>query len=208
LERDAMAQRKNNSNTAHSRAVEAISNARQHVRKYRFDMERANIPDNQIFVNSENPNHPQKNAHAALMDYFEEINQIEYVRMFDDLWAEPLKDAAGNEITVTVPSNNRVRKTVDESTVGNMIPDLSKIETTEETLPMEALAHKWAGRTITVEAKVESPYRDGELQTSTVRLWMPPKVIKASYSRINDALSKVGLLAKTSAPVEHDPAPI
>lgn len=203
-----MSQRKNNSNTAHSRAIDAIASARQHVRKYRFDLERANVPEEQIFVASDNPNHPQKNAHAALMDYFEEVNQVEYVRMFDELWAEPLKDAGGNPITITVPAEGHVTKTVTEESIGNMIPDMAEIKTREETLPMETLAHKWAGRTITVTAEIDSPYRVGDAVTEEVRLWMPPKIIKAGYSRINDALSKVNLLAKTSAPVEHDPDPI
>lgn len=196
------------SNSAHNRAVQAISDARQHVRKYHFDLERAEIPMNQIFVASDNPNHPQKTAHAALMDYYSEVNQAEYILMFEELWQENLSDAAGYELQVEVPRENTVTKTVTEGNVSNMIPDLDEVDTRMETVSLETLAHKWAGRTITVEAKVDSPYRDVSKQEEQIRMWLPPKFIKAAYSKINDCLSKVGLLAKTSAPVEHDPDPI
>jgi len=199
---------RNESNSAHNRAVQALSDARQHVRKYHFDLERTNVPEDQIFINSENPNHPQKNAHAALMDYYSEINQVEYISMFNKLWAEELTDAAGNELTVEVPRNTTVTKTVDEGDIQNMIPDMDSIETRTETVSLERLGYKWSGRTITVEATVESPYSDVTRQVEQVRLWLPPKFIKAAYSKINDCLSKVGLLAKTSAPIEKDPDPI
>lgn len=200
---------RNESNSAHSQAVQAISGARQHVRKYHFDLERSNVPDDQIFVQSTNPDHPQKNAHAALMDYYSEINQVEYIVMFDDLWQEEFTDAAGNELTVTVPKEETVTKTVNERTgINNMIPDMGEIETREENLSLERLSHKWAGRTITVEATVDSPYRDTEQQVEQVRLWLPPKFIKAAYSQLNDCLSQVGLLAKTKAPIDKDPDPI
>lgn len=196
------------SNSAHNRAVQAISDARTHVRKYHFDLERANVPDDQIFVRSDSPNHPQKTAHAALMDYYREINQTEYILMFDDLWKEELEDAAGNELTVQVPKATTVEKTVTEGDIDNMIPDLDSIETTAEPVSLERLGYKWAGRTITVEATVDSPYRKTDRQVEQIRLWLPPKFIKAAYDQINDCLSKVGLLAKTSAPIEHDPDPI
>jgi len=200
---------RNESSSAHNHAVQAISDARQHVRKYHFNLERANVPDNQIFVESKDPNHPQKNAHAALMDYYAEINQVEYIVMFDDLWQEEFTDASGDPIKVTVPKADTVTKHVDERTgVENMVPDMGEIETTTEALSLERLGYKWAGRDITVEARVDSPYRDAQSRVETVRLWLPPKFIKAAYHKLNDCLSKVGLLAKTSAPIEKDPDPI
>lgn len=202
-----MSQR-NDSSSAHSKAVQALSDARQHVRKYHFDLERLDVPDDRIFVPGSNPNHAQKSAHAALMDFYAEINQVEYILMFDDLWKEDLTDAAGDDLTVEVPANETVTKTVDEDTIGNMVPDLGDIETKEETVSLESLGYKWAGRSITVQAKVDSPYRQADTNTETVRLWLPPKFIRAAYSQLNDCLSKVGLLAKTSAPIEKDPDPI
>lgn len=204
-----MSRKGTDSNSAHTKAVQALSDARQHVRKYRFELERANVPDDQIFVASDHPNHPQKNAHSALLDYYEEINQAEYILMVDEMWSDDLTDAAGNEIEVTVPRNDVVTKTVDEKTgVNNMIPNLSETPTKEESVSLETLGYKWAGRTITVKAEVDSPYHNRDTKTEPVRLWMPPKLIKAAYSSLNDALSKIGLLAKTRAPVEHDPDPI
>jgi len=200
---------RNESSSAHNHAVQAISDARQHVRKYHFNLERANVPDDQVFVASDHPDHPQKNAHAALMDYYAEINQVEYIVMFDDIWQEEFTDAAGNTIKVEVPKKDTVTKTVDERTgVDNMIPDMDDIATTTEAVSLERLGYKWAGRNIRVEAKVDSPYRDSDSRVETVRLWLPPKFIKAAYHKLNDCLSKVGLLAKTSAPIEKDPDPI
>lgn len=196
------------SNSAHNRAVQAISDARQHVRKYLFDLERANIPEDQIFVQSDNPDHPQKLVHAALMDYWGQVNKVEYIMMFDDLWHETLTDAAGHDLEVEVPRYDHVTKTVTEGNIDNMVPDMDTIETKTTTTSLEMLAHKWAGRSITVEARVESPYRDVSAQTEQLRLWMPPKIIKAANAKIDDCLSKVGLLAKTSAPIEKDPDPI
>jgi hypothetical protein len=197
------------SNSAHGKAVQALSDARQHVRKYHFELERANVPEDQIFVQEENPNHPQKSAHAALMDFYQEINQAEYILMFDDIWKGKISDAAGNPITVAVPASDRVTKTVNERTgVDNMVPSFADIDTREETVSLESLAHKWAGRTITVRAEIDSPYHASDTMTKTVRMWLPPKLIKAAYSSLNDCLSKVGLLAKTSAPIEKDPDPI
>lgn len=199
---------RNKSTTAHSKAINALSSARKHVRKYRFDLERANVPETQIFVTSEDPNHPQKNAHAALMDYYEEVNQVEYIVMFDDIWSEDITDAAGNELTVTVPKETTVTKTVTEKDVDDMVPNLNDIETKEETLSLERLGYLWGGREITVKAKVDSAYRKAGEQVETVRLWLPPLFIKAAYSQLNNCLSKVGLLAQTSAPIEKDPDPI
>jgi len=200
---------RNESSSAHNRAIEALSNARQHARQYVFELERANVPANKIFDQSRSPNTAQKSAHAALMDFWQEVNQVEYIVMFDDLWAEELTDAAGNELEVTVPKNDTVEKVVDESTgIDNMIPDLDRVETKQETVSLERLGYKWAGRTITVTADVESPYRDAEQKTEPVRMWLPPMFIKAAYSQLNDCLSQVGLLANTSAPIEKDPDPI
>lgn len=196
------------SSSAHNRAVQALTDARQHVRQYVFELERASVPDSQIFVQTDHPNHPQKNAHAALMDYYQEINQVEYIVMFDDLWQENLTDAAGNDLAVEVPKNDRVTKTVTEETIGNMIPDMDEIDTKSEPVSLEMLGYRWAGRELTVEAKVDSPYRDADTTVETVRLWLPPKFIKAAYDHLNNCLSKVGLLANTRAPIEKDPDPI
>jgi len=174
---------RNESSSAHNHAVQAISDARQHVRKYHFNLERANVPDDQVFVASDHPDHPQKNAHAALMDYYAEINQVEYIVMFDDIWKEEFTDAAGNTLEVTVPKNETVEKHVNERTgVENMTPDLDLIETTTEALSLERLSHKWAGRNITVEATVDSPYRDEQSRVEAVRMWLPPllRTIKSS----------------------------
>lgn len=195
----------NQSSTAHTRAVQAIADARQHVRRYRFELERATVSEDNIFVAVEN--HPQKAAHAALMDYYEEVAQSEYIRLFGDVWQNELTDAAGNEITITVPKKQRV--TVELSRERrSIIPNLNNIETKEETPNLERLRYRWAGRTIEVHAKDNSPYMTESDFTETLRLWMPPKLIKAAYSQLNDALSTVGLLAQTRAPIEHDPEPV
>jgi hypothetical protein len=200
---------RNESGSAHNKAVNALSDARQHVRQYVFELERANVRDNQVFVASSSPKHPQKSAHAALMDYYQEINQVEYILMFDDLWNENLTDAAGNELSVAVPKSAKVTKSVDERTgVDNMTPNMAEIDTKQEPVSLETLGYKWAGRTVTVEATVDSPYRDTDKRVEAVRMWLPPVFIKEAYSQLNDCLSQVGLLANTSAPIEKDPDPI
>lgn len=204
-----MSRQQKDSNSAHHRAVKSLADARQHVRKYRFDLERANVPDDQIFVSSTRPNHPQKNAHAAVLDYWEEVAQPEYTVMMDKLWTETLTDAAGHEIEVTVPKDDLVTKTLTERTgIENMAPELADIDTKQETVALESLGHKWAGRTITVRATIDSPYHEADEKTQQVRLWMPPKLVKAAYSQLNSCLGKIGLLAKTRAPIENDPDPI
>lgn len=197
---------KNESNSAHNRAIQALSDARQHVRAYRFELEKANVPDDQVFVQAEQ--HPQKNMHAALLDYYEEVNEPEYILMMEDIWRENLSDERGRDVKVRVPKNNVVEKTVTEGTINNMIPDLEKIETKEETVSLETLGFRWAGRSVTVRANIDSPYRDDAEKVQEVRLWMPPKILRAAYSQLNSALSKIGLLAQTRAPVDHDPEPI
>jgi hypothetical protein len=194
--------------TAHARAVQAISEARQHVRRYRFELERATVPEDQIFIGSDDPNHPQKNAHAALMDYYEEVAQSEYIRKYGDTWLEELTDAAGNEIEIEVPKKRVVEMTVDEENIDSLVPSLDNLETKVETPNLERLRYRWAGRQVTIKATVDSPYRQEDTITRTRRLWMPPKLMKAAYSQLNDALSQVNLLAQTSAPVDYDPDPI
>jgi len=196
------------SNSAHRRAIEALSDARQHVRRYRFEMERAALPADQIFIADEHPDHPQKNYHAAVMDYHEEVNQPEYLTMLNDLWQESLTNPKGETLTVEVPANSHVEKTVTETDIGDMTPSLAGIDTKQEPVSLETLGYRWSGREIVVTARVDSPYRKAETQTQSVRVWLPPKLLKAVYSQLNACLSKIGLLAKTRAPVEHDPDPI
>lgn len=194
--------------TAHGRAVQAIADARQHVRRYRFELERSNVPEDQVFVAVDDPNHPQKNAHAALMDYYEEVAQSDYIRKYGDTWLENLEDASGNEVKIVVPKNDVVEMSIDEGNINSFVPDLDDLETKVETPNLERLRYRWAGRQVTVKGRVNSPYRHTDTITKIRRLWMPPKLMKAAYSQLNDALSEVNLLAQTSAPVDYDPDPI
>jgi hypothetical protein len=73
---------------------------------------------------------------------------------------------------------------------------------------LERLAWDWSGRRVDVTVERESPYYNDTGETHSVRLWLPPNAIKAAYDQLNSALSKIGLLAQTTAPVEHDPDPI
>jgi len=203
-----MSKRNADSNSAHRRAIEALSDARQHVRRYRFEMERASVPEDQIFIAEDHPDHPQKNYHAAVMDYYEEVNQPEYLTMVNDLWQAKLTDPTGDELTVEVPADSRVTKTVTETDIDDMTPSLAAIDTKEEPVSLELLGYRWSGREVLVTAAVDSPYRKAETRTEAVRVWLPPKLLKAVYSQLNACLSKIGLLAKTRAPVEHDPEPI
>lgn len=195
--------------SAHSAAVRALTDARQSVRAYRFELERAGVPPNQIFVHDPRPDHPQKTAHAAILDYYEEVAQTQYTSRFPDMWQASLQAPGGDKITVDVPSNDVVTKTVDEETgVDNMIPDRGRIETVEEEISLATLGARWSGRSITVKATVDSPYRDADTRVESVRLWLPPKVIKWVYSWLNDCLAKIGLLADTKAPVDYSQDPV
>jgi len=197
--------------TAHSAAIKALSNARQNTRQYCYLMERSDdVVEDAIFVDQSNSEHPQKLAHAAVIDYHEEVNQPEYTVKMNDLWQENLTGQDGNEITVKVPRQDHVTQTVDTvEDLENIVFDRGELETTEETVSLENLVHRWSGRHLTAEVAVNSPYREsGNAPEEIVRLWLPPKAIKAAYRQLNSALSKIGLLAQTSAPVEHDPEPI
>lgn len=196
--------------SAHTAALKAITDARQNTRNYRFLMERSDhVQDDAVFVNPNDDQHPQKLAHAALIDFQQELAQPEYTVMMDDLWRETLTDDAGNKIKISVPKHDTVTKTIDAASNGaNVLPERDSIETQEETLSLETLPHKWSGRTVTVKIEFDSPYHADKDKRQTVRLWLPPKAIKAAYSQLNSALSKIGLLANTSAPIERDPDPI
>ena len=198
------------SSTAHSIAVNAITNARQNTRQYRFMMEQDDsIDEDAIFVNPNNSDHPQRKAHAALMDYHEEVNQPEYVQKVNEIWQEKLKDEAGHDLTIEVPKHDRIKRTVEDPTdVGKIVPDRDEIETKTESISLEVLGHRWSGRSVMIEVHSDLPYYDTTDQVQQVRLWLPPKVIKAAYSQLNSVLSRISLLAKTDAPVEHDPDPI
>lgn len=201
---------KNQSTTAHSRAIQALTDARQNTRQYRFYLERAdNIQDDAIFIQNDSDQDPHKLAHAALIDFYEEVNQPEYTIKVENLWQENLKDRAGHDIKIDVPKERVIEKTVtDQTGINNFVPDRSDIETKAETVSLETLGHRWSNRTIKVRVTVDSPYYAAENRTETVKLWLPPKAIREAYSQLNSALSKIGLLAQTSAPIEHDPEPI
>lgn len=195
---------------AHTAAVKAITNARQNTRNYRFLMEKSDrVQEDAIFVDPRDDNHPQKLAHASLIDFQEELSQPEYTVMMDDIWTATLSGSDGHDIEIEVPKNDTITKVIQaENDQENILPDRNSIETKTETVKLETLAHKWSGRTITVDVERDSPYYPDEGETHTVRLWLPPKAIKAAYSQLNSALSKIGLLANTTAPIEHDPNPI
>lgn len=198
--------------TAHSAAIKALSDARQNTRKYRYLMERSDrVVENAIFADPGDSEHPQKLAHSAVIDYHEEVNQPEYTVKMNDLWQENLTGQNGKDITIEVPEADRVTKTVGHADgLENIVPDRGELDTTEETVSLENLVHRWSGRHLTVEVTVDSPYHEssGDTREEIMRLWLPPKAIKAAYRQLNSALSKIGLLAQTTAPVEHDPEPI
>lgn len=200
----------NQSTTAHSAAISAISDARQNTRKYIYAMERSDrVQWDAIFVDPDEPEHPQKMAHAALMDFHGQVGQSEYIIKVDQLWQDNLEEPNGDSIEVQVPANDPVEITVDDKNgVDNMLPDRDDIETTAETVSLEMLHYRWSGRSVDVHATVDSPYYNADARKETLRLWLPPKAIVAAYDRLNDALSKLNLLAKTEAPIEHDPDPI
>lgn len=196
--------------SAHSAALKAITDARQNTRNYRFLMEKSDrVQDDAIFVAPGEEKHPQKLAHAALIDFQQELAQPEYTVMMDDVWRETLTDETGDEIQIDVPKQDTIKKAIgSRDDPENVLPERDSIETKTETLSLETLPYKWSGRTITVRIEWDSPYYSDTDRTRTVRLWLPPKAIKAAYSQLNSALSKIGLLANTSAPIERDPDPI
>jgi len=200
----------NQAGSAHSAALQAITKARQNTRNYRFLMEKSDrVQDDAIFVDPDEDQHPQKLAHAALIDFQQELAQPEYTVMMDDIWSATLEDDAGNPIRIEVPEEDTVTKVIgSRENPENVLPSRDSIETTKETVSLETLPHKWSGRTITVQIDWDSPYYADSERTQTVRVWLPPKAIKAAYSQLNSALSKIGLLANTSAPIERDPDPI
>jgi len=195
---------------AHGRAIQAITEARQNTRRYIYEMERSDdVRENAIFVDRYRENHPQKIAHAALLDYHAEVDQPEYHIHADEEWVADLSDERGHPITITVPKDDVVTKTVTESSgIKNITPSLSDIPTQEETLSLENLGYRWSGRQITVNVLIDSPYRIETESTELLRLWLPPRAVKAAYSQLNTVLSRIGLLAQTKAPIEHDPDPI
>jgi hypothetical protein len=199
-----------NPSTAHQQAVQAIADARQNTRQHVFLMERSDrVRDDAVFVNPDDPEHPQKAAHASVLDYQREIGQPEYTVRMDDTWTEPLTDKRGDEIEITVPQDDHLTKTIPpDADQTNVLPDLSEVDTTTETVSLERLAWDWSGRRVDVTVERESPYYNDTGETHSVRLWLPPNAIKAAYDQLNSALSKIGLLAQTTAPVEHDPDPI
>lgn len=196
--------------SAHSAALKAITDARRNTRNYRFLMEKSDrVQDDAIFVDPNEDKHPQKLAHAALIDFQQELAQPEYTVMMNDVWSETLSDDAGKDIEIEVPKNETVTKVIgSRGDPENVLPERRNIETKTESLSLETLSHKWSGRTITVQIEWDSPYYANSDKTRTVRLWLPPKAIKVAYSQLNSALSKIGLLANTSAPIERDPDPI
>jgi len=198
------------SRTAHSAAISALTNARQNTRQQVFQMERSDrVSEHAIFVSPDIKDHPQKHAHAAVMDFQMEIGQPEYTVKMNDLWSQNLKRADGSDIEIDVPeSGTTVEKTV-ASNRESVLPDRSEINTQTEHVSLETLAHKWSGRNVTVEVMYDSPYHSrSQKDEQELRVWLPPVVIKAAYRQLNSALSKIGLLAQTSAPVEHDPDPV
>lgn len=205
-----MSEQQSSSRSAHGAAIQALTNARQNTRNYRFLMEKSDrVVEDAIFIDPDDDNHPQKLAHAALIDYHEEVNQPEYTVKMNKLWQKDLAGQGGNPITIEVPREDRVRKVVTDEDINSVLPDRSELETREETISLETLSHKWSGRSLEVEIERDSAYYEvPEPRVETVRLWLPPKAIKAAYRQLNSALSKIGLLAQTSAPVEHDPDPI
>src|SRR6056297_1184973 len=98
-----MSNKRNSSSTAHSIAVRSIAEARQNTRKYRLSMEKDDsISEDAIFVNPDDRQHPQKLAHAALIDFHEEVNQPEYTQKTMEIWTENLTDEAGRDIEIQV----------------------------------------------------------------------------------------------------------
>lgn len=196
--------------SAHSAALKAITDARRNTRNYRFLMEKSDrVQDDAVFVDPSEDNHPQKLAHSAVIDFQQELAQPEYTVMMNDIWSEKLSDDTGDEIEIEVPREESVKKVIgSREDPENVLPERENIETKTETLSLETLSHRWSGRTITVHIEWDSPYYADNDETRTVRLWLPPKAIKVAYSQLNSALSKMGLLADTSAPIERDPDPI
>lgn len=198
------------STTAHSAAIQALTDARQNTRKYVFLMERSdNVSEDAVFVDPNVSDHPQKLAHSAVLDFQREVSQPEYTLKMDNIWQENLTDDAGNDIEIEVPEDNAtVRKSVTDGD-SSVLPDRSEIDTRTETVSLESLSHRWSGRSITVIVEKDSPYYpSSDPEASELRVWLPPKAIKPAYDQLNSALSKIGLLAQTSAPVEHDPDPV
>jgi len=200
-----MARNRSSSGSAHQQAVKSLVEARQNARKHVFELERQDTPPGQIFVNTNHPEHPHKSAHAAIVDYYNEVDHPENTVKVDKKWRETLSDAAGNDIEVTVPRNANVTQTVNEETVGNFIPSMDRIETKTETVKLDTFGHKWSGRSIIVQAKVDSPYRTDDMSEKDVRLWTPPVLIKAVYKQLNACLGKLGLLTNPDTPMANKP---
>lgn len=198
------------SSTAHSIAINAIANARQNTRQYRFQMENnETVEEGAIFIDPSARDHPQKKAHAALLDYHEEVNQPEYTKKVNDLWQENLKNEAGHDIRIDVPNNDEVTRVVKDPTrTDAVLPTRDELETKTEKISLEMLGRRWSGRSLTVNIVADSPYYDVEKKSVQLRMWLPPKAIKAAYSQLNSVLSRISLLAKTDAPIEYDPDPV
>lgn len=198
------------SSSAHGAAIRALTDARQNTRKYRFLMERSDrVVEDAIFIDPDDQQHPQKLAHASVLDFHEELAQPEYTVMMDDIWSADLEASNGHAIEIEVPRKETVEKTVTgKAEPDSLLPDRDEIATKTETVSLETLAHKWSGRTITVVATWDSPYHNRDETSEEIRVWLPPKAIKAAYSQLNSALSKIGLLANTTVPLERDPDPI
>lgn len=206
----AVSEQQSAGRSAHGAAIKALTDARQNTRNYRFLMEKSDrVVEDAIFIDPDDDNHPQKLAHAALIDFHEEVNQPEYTVKMNDVWQETLSGQDGEEITVEVPREDRVRKVATDDDINSVLPDREGIDTKTEHVSLESLSHRWSGRCITVVVEQDSPYyASSGTREKKVRVWLPPKAIKAAYRQLNSALSKIGLLAQTSAPVEHDPDPI
>lgn len=196
--------------SAHGAAMRALTDARLNTRKYKIMLERSDkVSEDAIFVDPDEQKHPQKLAHASVLDFYEELAQPGYTVMMDKIWSSELEASNGHPIQIEVPRHDTVQKVIEgESESDSLLPDRGELETKTETVSLEQLSHKWSGRTVTVVATWDSPYETRKEHRQTVRLWLPPKAIKAAYSQLNSALEKIGLLANTTAPLERDPDPI